>query len=187
MRSKQGFKIMPLERIPTDVVFGFNADYNTELDSNMTEMNLNSSQNKRAKILEQTINRDFIWARSLLNPALEHQFTKFNIVSIISHSCTTLICELIPEITFSQANNRKIIGYFNIWWWQDILRGLEFSYLKQLFECFPFLQNIYQQKPINHGLNSDLIYLKEPKLVQDRADPSRTLLTCRKFLLLNKQ
>ena len=175
---------MPFERIPADVVFGFNDDANDELDNNLTEMNLNSSQNKRVKSSEKPIiQRDLIWARSLLNPSMEHQFTRFKVVSVISCSQTALICELAPENIATQGNNRTIIGYFNIWWWHDVLKSLEFSYLTELFKCFTFLQNIYHQKMILNSLNPDLIFLKDPKLVQDLADPSRTLLTCKRFLL----
>lgn len=176
---------MPHERIPTDTVFGFNAVDNNELDNNLHEMTLNSSQNKRVKSTEKpVIHKDLTWARSLLNPSMEQQFTKFKIVSVISHSNTILICEILPEGASVQPNDRNIIAYFSIWWWQDVLKGLEFSYLNELFSCFPFLQNIYQQNILLKGLNPELILLREPKLVQDQSNPNRTLVTCKRFLLI---
>lgn len=175
---------MSFQRLPTDAVFGFNPVDIDELDRYDNEANNLTLPNKRFKPSEKIISpRDLIWVRSLLNPSMESQFTKFKIVSVISYSHTTLICQLLPE-SMSSPNDRTIIGYFNIWWWHEALKDLEFSYLAELFKCFPFLERISQRQPLLKSYFADLILVKEPKLIQDLSDPTRTLLTCKRFLII---
>lgn len=144
---------------------------------------------KKSKNSEKvSTNYDLTWLKSLLHPSMETQFIRIEILSIINHTKDTIICNLKPSEVFQFREFQSFIGYFNTWWWKSTLSKVEFNAQEELMNSFDFLKRISLNENLIDDNNESKFYLllNNPLVVADASQPTRGLMTCRRFLIINK-
>ena len=80
----------------------------------------------------------------------------------------------------------SLIGFFNVWWWKNILSKGEFLIVQELSNNFPFIKRIISNEIISETNNDFYLLLKAPKTIRDESDPSKGLVTCKRFILIGE-
>lgn len=189
----------------------FNADANAEVENNnnnnnttITEHNTEIEQQskfnavhlskKQKRMGRNSLDADITWLRSLLQPSMEFQFSRYKVITVLSCSAETLICELklledkagnIDVDGNSNSKTSMMVGYFNIWWWKLLLPKMEFITLCEFEEGFPFIRNINAGCNLLQSISeAPSLLLHNPKTIADCNVPERTLITSKRFLII---
>lgn len=170
----------PIDHIPSQKEY--NDDDNVEL-SNSTPV---TSQSKRSRQVNSvSAQKDLNWVRSILLPSMAQQFVRFDVVNVISSSRNILICQLSATGNNYFAEYTSILGYFNIWWWEDMLKVVEKSHLENMKTHFPFFKRICNQDNLIKDAKISYLLLCDPKFVTDRSNPDQLLVSCKRFIIID--
>lgn len=141
-----------------------------------------SAQKKQKMLDRKLMNQEVVWVKSLLHPAMEQQFVRFDLHQIINHGPDFIICQFVCEHGAIEGCT-QLLGYFSVWWWTRIFSKLEFSTIAALSDAFPCLKRIRRHEDwVFHADSFFLLY--EPKLLRDEAVPERVLVTSSRFLII---
>lgn len=157
-------------------------EYDMEL-SNSTPV---TSQSKRSRqVNSASAQKDLNWVRSILLPSMAQQFVRFDVVKVINTSRKILICQLSATGNNYFAEYTSISGYFNIWWWEDMLKVVEKSHLENMKTHFPFFKRICDQENLIKDAKISYLLLCDPKFVTDRSNPDQLLVSCKRFIIID--
>lgn len=141
---------------------------------------------KRMKKLDKNSgNQESIWLKSLLNPSIENEFIEIGIESLITVSKNHVIVNIKPDkLLFPEFTS--LIGFFNCWWWRNVLSKAEFLTVQELSNSFPFLKRIMGNDILIDETKNFYLLLNNPKTIADDTNSKKGLVTCKRFLIINK-